>query len=66
MMTNQPYPEELKIKAVKQITERGHRAVEVDLPTQDRVGREQIFQSAVFATSGRASCMHPRPALLAA
>lgn len=24
-MTKQPYPEELKIEAVKQITERGHR-----------------------------------------
>ncbi len=29
MKTNQPYPEELKIEAAKQITERGHRVVEV-------------------------------------
>lgn len=28
-MTKQPYPEELKIEAVKQITERGHRVADV-------------------------------------
>ena len=28
-MTKQPYPEEFKIEAVKQITERGHRVAEV-------------------------------------
>lgn len=25
MKSNQPYPEEFKIKAIKQITERGHK-----------------------------------------
>jgi len=29
MKTNQPYPEEFKIEAVKQITERGHKVAEV-------------------------------------
>ncbi len=29
MTTKQPYPEELKIKAVKQITKRGHRVADV-------------------------------------
>ncbi|QPF72619.1 IS3 family transposase [Roseateles sp. DAIF2] len=29
MKTNQPYPEEFKIEAVKQITERGHRVADV-------------------------------------
>lgn len=29
MKTNQPYPEEFKIEAVKQITERGHKVSEV-------------------------------------
>ena len=28
-MTKQPYPEEFKIEAVKQITERGHRVADV-------------------------------------
>jgi len=28
-MTKQPYPEEFKIEAVKQITERGHRGTDV-------------------------------------
>ena len=29
MKTNQPYPEEFKIEAVKQITERGHKVADV-------------------------------------
>ena len=29
MKTKQPYPEEFKIEAVKQITERGHKVAEV-------------------------------------
>jgi transposase len=29
MKTNQPYPEEFKIEAIKQITERGHKVAEV-------------------------------------
>lgn len=29
MKTNQPYPEEFKIKAVQQITQRGHKVAEV-------------------------------------
>ena len=29
MTTKQPYPEEFKIEAVKQITERGHRVADV-------------------------------------
>ena len=29
MTNNQPYPEEFKIEAVKQITERGHKVAEV-------------------------------------
>lgn len=29
MKINQPYPEEFKIEAVKQITERGHRSLKV-------------------------------------
>ena len=29
MKTNPPYPEEFKIEAVKQITERGHKVAEV-------------------------------------
>jgi transposase len=29
MQSKQPYPEEIKIEAVKQITERGHRVAEV-------------------------------------
>lgn len=29
MKSNQPYPEEFKIEAVKQITERGHKVAEV-------------------------------------
>ena len=28
-MKNQPYPEEFKVEAVKQITERGHKVAEV-------------------------------------
>lgn len=28
-MTKQPYPEEFKIEAAKQITERGHRVADV-------------------------------------
>ncbi|MEO5733010.1 MAG: transposase [Rubrivivax sp.] len=28
-MTKQPFPEEFKIEAVKQITERGHKVAEV-------------------------------------
>jgi len=28
-MTKQPYPEEFKIEAVKQITERGHKVADV-------------------------------------
>lgn len=29
MKTNQPYPEEFKIEAVQQITQRGHKVAEV-------------------------------------
>jgi len=29
MKTNQPYPDEFKTEAVKQITERGHKVAEV-------------------------------------
>ncbi|WP_276202430.1 hypothetical protein [Acidovorax temperans] len=35
-MTKQPYPEEFKIEAVKQITERGHR-VSVSMVISHRV-----------------------------
>ena len=37
MKTNQPYPEEFKIEAVKQITERGHKVAEVSA----RIGLSQ-------------------------
>jgi transposase-like protein len=37
MKTNQPYPEEFKIEAVKQITKRGHKVAEVS----SRIGVSQ-------------------------
>ena len=38
MTTKQPYPEEFKIEAVKQITERGHRVADVS----DLVGSVEL------------------------
>ena len=36
-MTKQPYPEEFKIEAVKQITERGHRVADVSYAAGDPI-----------------------------
>ena len=60
-MTKQPYPEEFKIEAVKQITERGHRVADVSA----RIGVSQhslckwIKAYAVPAQNDR--CRRPRP-----
>ncbi|MCR5881409.1 IS3 family transposase [Rhizobacter sp. J219] len=42
MKTNQPYPEEFKIEAVKQITERGHRVAEVS--TRIGVSQHSLYK----------------------
>lgn len=42
MKTNQPYPEEFKIEAVKQITERGHKVAEVS--TRIGVSQHSLYK----------------------
>ena len=41
-MTKQPYPEEFKIEAVKQITERGHRVA--DVSTRIGVSQHSLYK----------------------
>ena len=41
-MTKQPYPEEFKIEAVKQITERGHRVA--DVSTRVGVSQHSLYK----------------------
>ena len=41
-MTKQPYPEEFKIEAVKQITERGHRVA--DVSTRLGVSQHSLYK----------------------
>jgi transposase len=42
MQSKQPYPEEIKIEAVKQITERGHRVA--DVSAQIGVSRYSLYK----------------------
>jgi len=42
MTKNQPYPEEFKIEAVKQITERGHKVAEVS--TRIGVSQHSLYK----------------------
>jgi len=41
-MTKQPYPEEFKIEAVKQITERGHKVA--DVSKRIGVGQHSLYK----------------------
>ena len=55
MTSKQPYPEEFKIKAVKQITERGHRVA--DVSARIGVSQHSLYKwiKALFSACTRAA-----------
>ena len=60
-MTKQPYPEEFKIEAIKQITQRGHRVADVSA----RIGVSQHSRTSgsrpIRCPRQRDRCRRPRP-----
>lgn len=60
-MTKQPYPEEFKIEAVKQITELGHGVA--DVSTRIGVSQHSLYKwiKAMRCPRQNGRCRRPRP-----